>query len=94
MGGSQDIASSLHMTVQTAVLIETLTALGAHVRWCSSNIYSTQDEAAAASVVGRHSTPDDLQGVPFRAVPSRMGAAVDLWHFGFKSWRGPLRCGA
>ena len=58
------IAGSLHMTVQTAVLIETLTALGAEVRWCSCNIYSTQDEAAAAAVVGPHGTPDDLQGVP------------------------------
>src|SRR5450756_689436 len=58
------IAGSLHMTVQTAVLIETLTALGAQVRWCSCNIYSTQDEAAAAAVVGPHGTPDDLQGVP------------------------------
>ena len=57
------IAGSLHMTVQTAVLIETLTALGAQVRWASCNIYSTQDEAAAA-VVGPHGTPDDLQGVP------------------------------
>jgi adenosylhomocysteinase len=42
------------MIVQTAVLIETLTALGAQVRWCSCNIYSTQDEAAAATVVGPH----------------------------------------
>ena len=58
------IAGSLHMTVQTAVLIETLTALGAQVRWASCNIYSTQDEAAAAAVVGPHGTPDDLQGVP------------------------------
>jgi adenosylhomocysteinase len=58
------IAGSLHMTVQTAVLIETLTALGAQVRWASCNIYSTQDEAAAAVVVGPHGTPDDLQGVP------------------------------
>jgi adenosylhomocysteinase len=58
------IAGSLHMTVQTAVLIETLTTLGAQVRWCSCNIYSTQDEAAAAAVVGPHGTPDDLQGVP------------------------------
>src|SRR6187455_2464848 len=46
------IAGSLHMTVQTAVLIETLTALGAQVRWASCNIFSTQDEAAAAVVVG------------------------------------------
>ena len=58
------IAGSLHMTVQTAVLIETLIALGAEVRWASCNIYSTQDEAAAAVVVGPHGTPDDLQGVP------------------------------
>ena len=58
------IAGSLHMTVQTAVLIETLIALGAQVRWASCNIYSTQDEAAAAAVVGQHGTSDDLQGVP------------------------------
>jgi adenosylhomocysteinase len=58
------IAGSLHMTVQTAVLIETLTALGAEVRWASCNIYSTQDEAAAAVVVGPNGTQDDLQGVP------------------------------
>ena len=57
------IAGSLHMTVQTAVLIETLTALGAEVRWASCNIYSTQDEAAAAIVVGQ-GTPEDPQGVP------------------------------
>jgi adenosylhomocysteinase len=57
------IAGSLHMTVQTAVLIETLTALGAEVRWASCNIYSTQDEAAAAVVVGK-GTPNDPQGVP------------------------------
>jgi adenosylhomocysteinase len=58
------IAGSLHMTVQTAVLIETLTSLGAQVRWASCNIFSTQDEAAAAVVVGRDGTPDALQGVP------------------------------
>ena len=58
------IAGSLHMTVQTAVLIETLTALGAEVRWASCNIYSTQDEAAAAVVVGPHGTIEDPQGVP------------------------------
>ncbi|MGA7205947.1 MAG: adenosylhomocysteinase, partial [Specibacter sp.] len=57
------IAGSLHMTVQTAVLIETLTALGAEVRWASCNIFSTQDEAAAAVVVGT-GTPDNPQGVP------------------------------
>src|SRR5438552_13633655 len=53
------ITGSLHMTVQTAVLIETLTALGAQVRWCSCNIFSTQDHAAAAVVVGAHGTPVD-----------------------------------
>ena len=58
------IAGSLHMTVQTAVLIETLTALGAGVRWASCNIYSTQDEAAAAVVVGPTGTPDAPAGVP------------------------------
>jgi len=58
------IAGSLHMTVQTAVLIETLTALGADVRWASCNIYSTQDEAAAAAVVGPRGTVEDPQGVP------------------------------
>ncbi|MBK7722810.1 MAG: adenosylhomocysteinase [Austwickia sp.] len=58
------IAGSLHMTVQTAVLIETLVALGAQVRWASCNIYSTQDEAAAAVVVGPHGSAEDPQGVP------------------------------
>jgi adenosylhomocysteinase len=58
------IAGSLHMTIQTAVLIETLTALGAEVRWVSCNIFSTQDHAAAAVVVGPDGTPDDPQGVP------------------------------
>ena len=58
------IAGSLHMTVQTAVLIETLTELGAEVRWASCNIFSTQDHAAAAVVVGRDGTPDDPHGVP------------------------------
>jgi len=58
------IAGSLHMTVQTAVLIETLVDLGASVRWASCNIFSTQDHAAAAVVVGRDGTVDDLRGVP------------------------------
>src|SRR5256885_11179941 len=53
------IAGSLHMTVQTAVLIETLTALGADVRWVSCNIFSTQDHAAAAVVVGRTGSVDN-----------------------------------
>jgi adenosylhomocysteinase len=58
------ISGSLHMTVQTAVLIETLVALGAEVRWASCNIFSTQDHAAAAIVVGPHGTPDEPKGVP------------------------------
>jgi adenosylhomocysteinase len=58
------IAGSLHMTVQTAVLIETLVALGAKVRWASCNIFSTQDHAAAGVVVGPNGTADDPQGVP------------------------------
>ncbi|MGI8428892.1 MAG: adenosylhomocysteinase [Solirubrobacteraceae bacterium] len=57
------ITGSLHMTVQTAVLIETLTALGAEVRWASCNIFSTQDHAAAAVVVGADGTPEDPRGV-------------------------------
>jgi len=57
------IAGSLHMTVQTAVLIETLVALGAEVRWASCNIFSTQDDAAAAVVVGR-GTPEKPEGTP------------------------------
>jgi adenosylhomocysteinase len=58
------IAGSLHMTIQTAVLIETLVALGADVRWVSCNIFSTQDHAAAAVVVGPNGTTDDPQGTP------------------------------
>jgi adenosylhomocysteinase len=58
------ITGSLHMTVQTAVLIETLVALGARVRWASCNIFSTQDHAAAAVAVGPDGTVDDPKGVP------------------------------
>ena len=58
------ITGSLHMTIQTAVLIETLTALGADVRWCSCNIFSTQDHAAAAIAVGPEGTPESPSGVP------------------------------
>src|SRR5690349_5575546 len=58
------IAGSLHMTIQTAVLIETLVALGAEVRWASCNIFSTQDHAAAAIAVGPNGTPENPQGVP------------------------------
>jgi adenosylhomocysteinase len=61
------ITGSLHMTIQTAVLIETLTALGAQVRWASCNIFSTQDHAAAAIVVGPSGTPENPQGVPVYA---------------------------
>jgi adenosylhomocysteinase len=61
------ITGSLHMTVQTAVLIETLVALGAEVRWASCNIFSTQDHAAAAVVVGPDGTPEDPRGVPVYA---------------------------
>src|SRR5438128_3849237 len=57
------IVGSLHMTIQTAVLIETLTSLGAQVRWCSCNIFSTQDHAAAAVVVGAKGTPENPKGV-------------------------------
>src|SRR5947199_4843693 len=58
------ITGSLHMTIQTAVLIETLTSLGAEVRWASCNIFSTQDHAAAAVVVGPDGTADAPSGVP------------------------------
>ncbi|MCP4223363.1 MAG: adenosylhomocysteinase, partial [Actinomycetia bacterium] len=58
------IAGSLHMTIQTAVLIETLVALGADVRWVSCNIFSTQDHAAAAAVVGPKGTVDEPSGTP------------------------------
>ncbi|MEA2315058.1 MAG: adenosylhomocysteinase [Solirubrobacteraceae bacterium] len=61
------ITGSLHMTIQTAVLIETLTALGAEVRWCSCNIFSTQDHAAAAVAVGPDGTPESPRGVPVYA---------------------------
>lgn len=60
----QRIMGSLHMTIQTAVLIETLAELGADVRWVSCNIFSTQDHAAAAIVVGKDGTPDNPKGVP------------------------------
>jgi len=63
LSGSR-ITGSLHMTIQTAVLIETLVALGAEVRWASCNIFSTQDHAAAAVAVGPNGTPEDPQGVP------------------------------
>src|SRR3954470_23762844 len=61
------ITGSLHMRLQTAVLIETLVALGAEVRWCSCNIFSTQDHAAAAVVVGPEGTVEAPKGVPVYA---------------------------
>ncbi|MFM8452798.1 MAG: adenosylhomocysteinase [Acidimicrobiaceae bacterium] len=61
------ISGSLHMTIQTAVLIETLVHLGAEVRWASCNIFSTQDHAAAAVVVGPNGSQDNPQGVPVYA---------------------------
>jgi len=83
------IAGSIHMTVQTAVLIETLTALGAEVRWASCNIFSTQDEAAAAIVVGK-GTPEDPQGVP---VFAWKGETLDEYWWCINqifSWEGDL----
>src|ERR1700747_3570294 len=58
------VSGSLHMTIQTAVLIETLVELGAQVRWASCNIFSTQDHAAAAVAVGQDGTPEDPRGIP------------------------------
>ena len=86
------IAGSLHMTVQTAVLIETLVSLGAEVRWVSCNIFSTQDHAAAAVVVGPHGTPEAPQGV---SVFAWKGETLDeYWWaterlFDFGDGRGP-----
>src|SRR6185436_5723628 len=60
----QRVTGSLHMTIQTAVLAETLKALGAEVRWASCNIFSTQDHAAAALVVGPDGTPESPKGIP------------------------------
>src|SRR3954447_8814278 len=81
------IAGSLHMTVQTAVLIETLVALGAQVRWVSCNIFSTQDEAAAATVVGPTGTVDAPAGVPVFAwkgesLDEYWWATMQLFNFG------------
>ncbi|MDR0417492.1 MAG: adenosylhomocysteinase [Propionibacteriaceae bacterium] len=71
------IAGSIHMTIQTAVLIETLTALGAEVRWASCNVFSTQDQAAAAVVVGPDGRPDDPRGVPVFAWKGE--SLADYW---------------
>jgi adenosylhomocysteinase len=64
----QRVTGSLHMTIQTAVLAETLAALGAEVRWASCNIFSTQDHAAAAVAVGPEGTPENPKGIPVFAV--------------------------
>ncbi|MBN2176653.1 MAG: adenosylhomocysteinase [Demequinaceae bacterium] len=81
------IAGSLHMTVQTAVLIETLAALGAEVRWASCNVFSTQDEAAAAVVLGS-GTLDDPTGVPVFAVKGE--TVEEYWTYTDRilSWEG------
>ena len=81
------ITGSLHMTVQTAVLIETLADLGAQVRWASCNIFSTQDEAAAAVVVGRDGTVDCPQGVPVFAWKGE--TLAEYWRCNFRALRWP-----
>jgi adenosylhomocysteinase len=86
------IAGSLHMTIQTAVLIETLVALGAEVRWVSCNIFSTQDEAAAAVVVGPNGTPEQPSGTPVFAWKGE--TLAEYWWctdqlFDFGNGRGP-----
>ncbi|WP_428119333.1 adenosylhomocysteinase [Candidatus Poriferisodalis sp.] len=81
------ITGSLHMTVQTAVLIETLVDLGAEVRWASCNIFSTQDEAAAAVAVGREGTPDDPRGVPVFAWKGE--TLPEYWRCNFRALRWP-----
>jgi len=90
----QRIMGSLHMTIQTAVLIETLQALGADVRWVSCNIFSTQDHAAAAVVVGPHGTPENPQGIPVFAFKGE--SLEEYWDFtaralDFGDGRGPTQ---
>jgi len=75
----QRIMGSLHMTIQTAVLIETLHALGADVRWVSCNIFSTQDHAAAAVVVGQDGTPENPKGIPVFAFKGE--SLEEYWDF-------------
>jgi adenosylhomocysteinase len=75
----QRITGSLHMTIQTAVLVETLADLGAEVRWASCNIFSTQDHAAAAVVVGREGTPARPRGVPVFAFKGE--TLAEYWSF-------------
>src|SRR5512139_2729854 len=88
------ITGSLHMTVQTAVLIETLAALGAKVRWASCNIFSTQDHAAAAVAVGPDGTPKNPKGIPVFAWKGE--SLEDYWWctqkaLDFGNWTGPTQ---
>jgi adenosylhomocysteinase len=81
------ITGSLHMTIQTAVLIETLVDLGAEVRWCSCNIFSTQDHAASAVVTGRGGSPDEPRGVPVFAWKGE--SLADYWWCTERALRWP-----
>ncbi|HSM13217.1 MAG TPA: adenosylhomocysteinase [Thermoanaerobaculia bacterium] len=88
----QRIMGSVHMTIQTAVLIETLAALGAEVRWVSCNIFSTQDHAAAAVAVGPEGTPENPRGIPVFAFKGE--SLEEYWDFtsralDFGDGRGP-----
>ena len=88
----QRIMGSLHMTIQTAVLAETLHALGAEVRWVSCNIFSTQDHAAAALAVGTDGTPENPRGIPVFAYKGE--SLEEYWEFtaralDFGQGRGP-----
>ena len=85
------ITGSLHMTVQTGVLIETLVQLGAEVRWASCNIYSTQDHAAAAIVVGPKGDKDNLQGIPVYAWKGE--SIEEYWWCTFKALTWENDCG-
>jgi len=88
------IMGSLHMTVQTAVLIETLGELGADVRWVSCNIFSTQDHAAAAVVVGPNGSPDAPQGTPVFAYKGE--SLEEYWDYTSRAlrWRAAMPCAA
>jgi adenosylhomocysteinase len=85
------IMGSLHMTIQTAVLIETLVALGADVRWVSCNIFSTQDHAAAAVVVGVDGTVSEPRGVPVYAWKGE--TLTEYWDCTQKALRWPTGSG-
>jgi adenosylhomocysteinase len=90
----QRVTGSLHMTIQTAVLAETLKALGAEVRWASCNIFSTQDHAAAALAVGPEGTPESPKGIPVFAFKGE--SLEEYWDFtaralDFGNGRGPTQ---